>query len=568
MKTPVLIGRTHYSSSGTVNWVLFVPWYFLALILSAALAAFMHLLFRWGHYYILIVPMVCALAVAGLGLLAVGRGHCRSPLMGAVGGGLAGLILYLGYYYVGMVDDLGRDSAGRPQLLPEYIRFRKQIEVTRDTHAPSPDEDRPRRRSSGNTVMNWLVFGGEFVFVLALTGGVMYRRSRKAYCEGCKCWMTRAATHFEMNQGPALVEALQNNSAQSLAALFATQEYASVPNLTVALDYCPSLKETSLRDCPVYLSAKAITANPQGAALDAFDSAKGVLLARNVQLNPDELPALLPRFPMFQALTGHTAATALQQLGVKPAPPREKSGAMADIQPVPAEYAGRVLTRRTALVGTALAFAGLLGIFAGLGLAVWGGTMAFPEKKSRQEPSSEERMIGTTLLALGGLVFLGTAAALLVDPSWLSNRYLRGVVRREFPRRGQHVVDPNDPEAIFVGVVPKLNWGKLKLESASDVGFLRMDKERREILFEGDKEYWRIPASAVTSCEVEVFVEGQGSHAATKIYYTVLRAQHPDGFWEAPLRKRGGTGIFAAGKRRRWTENLRREILEMRGNPA
>jgi hypothetical protein len=233
---------------------------------------------------------------------------------------------------------------------------------------------------------------------------------------------------------------------------------------------------------------------------------------------------------------------------------------------VPAEFAGRVLTRRTALICAAFVFAALLGIFAGIGLAAWGGTMAFPDKKSQHVPSSQEKVLGTTVLAVGGLVFFGVGATFFIDPSWLSNRYLRGVVRREFPRRGTHVVDPNDPEALFVEIVPKLNWGKVKLETASDVGFLRMDKERREILFEGDKEYWRIPASAVTSCEVEVFVEGQGSHAATKLYYTVLRAQHPDGFWEAPIRKRGNTGIFASGKRRRRAEELRRKILELRGS--
>jgi len=402
------------------------------------------------------------------------------------------------------------------------------------------------------------------VFVFALTGGAMYRRSRKTYCEGCKRWMTRGLTRFESDKGPALVDALQNGSAQSLAALFATQEFPSVPNTTVAVDYCPSLKEAALRDCATYLSIKTIAVNPQGAVADAFDSVKGVLLARNVKLNPVELPALLSRFPMFQALTGLTASTALPQLGVKPELPREKSGPMAVILPVPAEYAGRVLTRKTGWICAAIMFSALLGMFAGLGLAAWGGTMAFPDKKSQRVPSSTERVIGTALLVVGGLAFFGVGATFLIDPTWLSHRYLLRVVKREFQQRGAHAVDPNDPEAVFVEVVPKLNWGKMKLESASDVGFLRLNKERREILFEGDKECWRIPAGAVTSCEVETFVEGQGSHAATTLFYAVLQAKHPAGFWEAPLRKRGSTGKFASRKRRVWAEGLRRDILDMR----
>ena len=129
-------------------------------------------------------------------------------------------------------------------------------------------------------------------------------------------------------------------------------------------------------------------------------------------------------------------------------------------------------------------------------------------------------------------------------------------------------MDPENPDATFVEVVPKLNWGQMKLESASDVGFLLLDKQRREILFEGDKECYRIPAAALTSCEVEVHIVGQGTHGATRVFYVVLRGHHPGGLWEAPVRKRGDTGMFLSRKRQRWTDGLRREILEMRGHPV
>jgi hypothetical protein len=486
-------------------------------------------------------------------------------LIGAAGGIMAGVVLYLGFYYVGMIDDLGFAAAAQVQLFPKYLQLRKQVEVTRDAHAPRRDEDAPFRRTSGNTVMNWLTFGGELAFAVAFTGGIMYRRSRKPYCEGCRLWMTRGVTRFETDKGPSLVEALQNHSPPSLAALFAAAEYSSLPNTSVAVDYCPRLKEAALRDCPTYLSVKVLTMNPQGATLDAFDSAKGTLLAREVQLVPVELPALLSRFPMFQALTGHTPASALQQLGVKPEPSRVPTGVMAEVRPVPAEFAGRTLTKKTALIATSFVLGSLIAMFAGLGLAAWGSTMTFPDKNSRRVPSSVEKAVGNTLIGLGVATFFGIGATFFIDPSWLSNRYLLQRVKKEFARRGTHIVEPNDPSAMFVEVVPKLNWGKMNLESASDIGFLRLDKERREILFEGDKEYWRIPAAAITSCEIEMFVEGQGSHAATKLFYTVLRARHPGGFWEAPVRQRGGIGMMGAGKRRRWAEGLRRDILEMRG---
>jgi len=568
MKTSRIPGRKSYASSGAVNWARFMPLYLLSLGVGGALAVVMHLLFRWGHYYIVLVPVLCALPVTGLGILAVTRGHCRSPLIGAVGGFIAGLVLYLGYYYAGMVDELGPDMAGKVHLLPDYIRWRKEIETTEDAHGPRHDADRPRQRDTGRTVLNWLIFSGELVGVLAVTISGPLRLARKPYCEGCKRWMTRELTRFEPDKGPALIEALRMNSPQSLAALFATSEYPSLPNTTVAVHYCPGLKEAVLRSCPPYLSLKTITANPQGATLDAFQSAKGTLLVDGAQLNPDELPALLSRFPTFQALTGQTAASALQQLGVRPEPPRDRPAAVADVRAVVPDYAGRVLTRRTGLVSAAIAFGTLLAMFGGLGLMVWGGTMAFPDKHSPRNVSPVEKVVGTTLLGLGGLAFLGISLTFFIDPSWLSNRYLRNVVRKEFSRRPAHLVDPNHPEATFVEVVPKLNWGKVKLESASDVGFLLLDRTRGEILFEGDKECYRVPAAAVTSCEVEVFVEGQGTHGATSMYYVVLRAHHAGGFWEAPIRKRGGTGMFLSGKRKRWAQGLRRDVLEMRDQPA
>jgi hypothetical protein len=64
---------------------------------------------------------------------------------------------------------------------------------------------------------------------------------------------------------------------------------------------------------------------------------------------------------------------------------------------------------------------------------------------------------------------------------------------------------------------------------------------------------------------VDFFVEGQGTAGATKLYYLVLRSLHDGRTWEAPIRKRGRTGIFQGGTRRKWAESMRQAILEMRG---
>jgi hypothetical protein len=167
------------------------------------------------------------------------------------------------------------------------------------------------------------------------------------------------------------------------------------------------------------------------------------------------------------------------------------------------------------------------------------------------------------LVSVGGLWLLLTIVVTFIDSSFVGNRYLRKVVRREFERRTSLLVDLNDPEALFVEYVPKMNWGKLMLDNASDVGLLAVDQQKREIRFEGDKERWRIPASAITYCQLEVFVQQQG-HARTKIYYAVLRANHRGGFWEVPIRPRGKTGPFS-GKRKKATQQLVEAIQKIQG---
>jgi len=207
----------------------------------------------------------------------------------------------------------------------------------------------------------------------------------------------------------------------------------------------------------------------------------------------------------------------------------------------------------------------LAAVFGGLILAVCGGMMAFPDKNSPQDVPPAKKVLGIAMLSVGGLFFGGTTIFFLINPNYFGNRFLLRRARAEFARRPKCLVDPNDPDALFTEIVPKLNWGRMMLETATDAGFLKVDPQRREILFEGDKERFRIPAEAITYCAVEFYVEGQGSHAATKIYYVVLRANRPNDFWEVPIRERRGTGKFGARKRKKSAERLFASIQQIRG---
>ncbi len=408
-----------------------------------------------------------------------------------------------------------------------------------------------------------MMFGIEFAACVVIPCFFAAQRARKPYCNVCQKWMVREGTQFQPDHSKAILDALRVSSARQLAAICASPVFATIPNTTLALEICPTLKDGTSRDCPVYASLKSITKVGRGAGSDAFDGINGKTLLRSLQLNPDELAALGSRFKILESIIGRTAIASL-----KPEEPAAEEkmpvGAVVDVKPVEPDYAGKVMTRRNSLIGLAYVFGGLAIIIAGGVLAAVGGIAAFPDKNSPQNVPPATKAMGIAALALGGTVFAGGCLFFLMNPTYFSSRFLLRRAREEFGRRPKCLVDPNDPDALFVEIVPKLNWGKLMFETASDVGFIKVDQGRREILFEGDKERFRLPADAITYCGVEFFVEGQGSHAATKIYYVVIRANRPNDFWEVPIRERLGAGKFRSRRRKKSAERMLQSIQNLR----
>jgi hypothetical protein len=540
-------GRTFYKGKG-VDLGRFIPWLLAAFVVAAILAEGMAQLFRLGHYYIFIVPLAAAACVGGMVHLAVNRGHCRSPFVAGLAGFCAGLLLYIGYFYFGMLHDVGPEAVQHPEFFPKYMRLRMMIERTRDIHDTGRDDEEKAPRAD-NVYMNWGRFGLELIFVVAVTAGMGIRRARKAYCENCRRWMVREMTEFDPGSSEELTEAFRTNSARSLAALCAKAPYSTIPNITLAADFCPNLKEGVSRDCPVYVSLKEISMAPKSAVLDTFEQSKGRLLAGGLQLNADEIPALAPRFKVFETVAGRSAVSALLPKEEPDESVASKDATYADITPLSQDHAGKIMTRKTVLIGNAFAFVILLSFFGSMGLVLWGLTTGFPDHPPAEGVSPAAKTFGIVLIAVGLTWFVVFLVIAFTDMSAFGNRYVRKVLREEFARRSSLMVDSNDPDAIFVEIVPKMNWGKMMMENASDVGLLVVDRKKREIRFEGDKERWRIPAVAITQCQFEQFVQQQG-HARTKTFYAVVRANHRSGFWEAPIRERGKQGLFSRGRKK------------------
>jgi hypothetical protein len=564
MATPNLGSRKSYQPSGLVSWGGFIPLAILALIASALIAGLLYFLFTVGFYLVIIAPAIAGLGAAGMVMLAVQRGRCRSAFVAGLLGAAAGITLYLGYFYVGMVSAIGLENAGQFSVLPTYIRLRMQTDVVRDVHSPTPEPGR-EEPTSGQAFKNWAFFGIEFVMVIIIPCGMGMHWARRAYCEKCQTWMNRETTTFKPEIGPAFVEALRIASAQSLAALFTSPPKLGAPNTAVAVDYCLNRKEGRSIDCPVYLSIKQVTSSSKGAATDPFKNTIGKIVVDRTLVEQTEIAALLTRFTSLEKAAGTTAAKALEDFHVEV---KTKQQVLADIKPVDPLFAGKVLTTKHKLIGSALIIAPLLGCFGCFFLAIYGCMIAFPARIPAGGVSAATSLSGKFLIGFGSIGGIGGFVMLLTGIDYFATRYIRRVTMREFARRPHPLVKASDPGAHFTQVIPRANWGKVKLDDASDIGFLRVDREHGELLFEGDNECYRIRGEAIVSCDVELFISGQGSHGATKLYRVVLQVNDPSGIKEIPIAQRGNVGKYRAKKRAKWAQDLQQEIQGLMGASA
>jgi len=227
----------------------------------------------------------------------------------------------------------------------------------------------------------------------------------------------------------------------------------------------------------------------------------------------------------------------------------------ADVQLVPPPHGGTVLTGSAIVIGNLCALAPLVPLALAVGLMVLGYLIGF---RSGDGVPLERLLLGLGLMGVGFLLSSLSLVVSLLHAGTFGNLYLKARMRRHSAMRPGRLVRAEDPGARFIEVVPRENWHRVMLDTASDVGFLQVDTERRELLFEGDRERWRIPGAAILSCAPEPLTVGGGM----KYYMITLRANHPEGNWERPFGLRGATGVFP-GKRQRKTQELHAEILSI-----
>ncbi len=122
-----------------------------------------------------------------------------------------------------------------------------------------------------------------------------------------------------------------------------------------------------------------------------------------------------------------------------------------------------------------------------------------------------------------------------------SAAYMCYKARAEFRQRKEPLVDPANPDAVLVEMVPRRRWGHVG--GAEDIGFLLIDAERGQLLFEGDHKRYCIPVQALMANDVEVMEKHYDRETGSSVAVGIVVVRFRDaelGERETPFRPMQG----------------------------
>lgn len=192
----------------------------------------------------------------------------------------------------------------------------------------------------------------------------------------------------------------------------------------------------------------------------------------------------------------------------------------------------------------------------GAGLAGWGGWLLW-------QGSLE---VGCALIAVGVPAFVWGAYSAVYCLGVAENRWILRRLRKEIGQRPDFLVDPQDPDAVYVSLIPRENFATVKWTMSSDLLLLKLDEKRREILMEGDSDRYHIPAGAISVCEAQCFYHPMDANQQNELWMVRLVVQVEEGLRELLLSV-GHTrwGLINNTRRRQTAEEMCLRIQELCG---
>jgi hypothetical protein len=540
MTDPPPDSRPDYRPSGKVAWLRFLIGLVVAAGVAAAMAWCLFFAFWNGFYLIFIAPLIAALPVAGVWHRVVTQSHCRNKRLAASTAFALALLLYFGYFYVGLLHLIGVQNARRIDVLPKYVQFRMNTDVAHDVGRPNVNPAGPRGPNRVQQAFNWFFFGGELLMVIGVMVTVAQHASGRAYCESCGRWAKSETLKLSPGVGPTLWDAMQRADYTEVHQRLASTAPQTAIGCALTIEYCPTCPAES-RAPAVYLTIKDV-ASP-GSHVRVVDRIGALFKPRtssgmhtfldHVALYPDEAGALAATFPgLKKSIETHPdlfaeARSTAREIGrAQEARVSEWKQRFARIEAVDPRDAGTILTRKNAIIQTII---GIVTIFGGFGLAFGPAGVL-----TTRDPKPPEWILGISVVWLFVGLVLNVIWVMCV-PLFITARFMLRQTRNAFDLRADPAVDMRNPDLFFVDIVPRTNWGKAMMENASDIGFLELNKARRELIFEGDRERYWIPVESILEIKHEYWSEAikhQLQSQPTQHHLVVVRAMTNDGPWE------------------------------------
>ncbi len=200
----------------------------------------------------------------------------------------------------------------------------------------------------------------------------------------------------------------------------------------------------------------------------------------------------------------------------------------AEAQITRLDHPGRAFGSSTTVLVMCLAFGpSVLGVLAGGGLI----GSAYLHRNSWEI----DRQVLWAVSGFVGLVVGVGLSALFGE--WLAFLVFAHVVRGDIRERFDAVVDPDDPESVYVERIPRRHWGTPLVYDNDEFGVLQINVARRLIKFEGTYERWLVPAAAIAACRVESYrlPSARPGRPGADRHVLVIQARRAGVLWEAPL---------------------------------
>jgi hypothetical protein len=536
--------RAVYRHSGKVNWLMFLPGLVATAAVAIAMAGCLFWAYTEGYYWLIFAPMAAAFPVIGAWYLVLKWSHCRNRSVAAVTSVILAVLFYLGYYHVGVIEVVGVKSAHRIDLLPSFIQYRMKTDVVTDLHPPAPVPARPEAPSIFRQAINWCFFGAELAFVIVLFVSIGQRGTSKAFCESCGRWTNSETLKLQPGAAAEFWDALQAGNHRDVQdRLMSTTGMKGIVG-TLTVELCPTCLAGGRSPLVCLTVSDVASAGRQGSPRPLAGPRFNLMnhpgvrtFVDHVVLRPDEIGALSLSFPGLAStmaanpyLFAEARSAAAKFRRAQPAPVLEPTKKIARIKTVDSRDVTSVLTRRNAmirmLIGIASFCAGLIAALAPIGVVYF------------LEPRPPDWVFAAAVCWMI-LVVVVAMIWFLYFQTYLPDRFMLGQTWHAIDCREVRAVDLQSPDLFFVDIVPRSNWDKELKEKATDIGLLELNRARRELIFEGDRERYWIPADAILETRREIWAEpNQHQLPPTLHHLVVVRATTAEGPWETCFYRR------------------------------